>query len=845
MTDKYAVWKWLILVAALAFSMVVVFPPSEKIRRGIDLKGGTSITVEIDEAEIRRAVLEEQPDASASLVEERVKETLRGAQERTLEVIRNRVDNLGVSEPIIYPAKGNRVVVQLPGASLEQIKEAEESIRRAAFLQFRVVHKENAKLVTDLFAKRLAPEGYRIEGLTGGNYYVRDEQFPDAQRTDAFRERLGRFNVPDASYEFMLERNEVDGRTAYRPHYVKRRPELTGEYLEDASVDYGQMGESLVQLRFDSRGAKKFAQVTADYAPGGSRNPNPQEFRQLAIVLDDTLYSAPRLNEAIFGGRAQIEGRFTFQEAQFLANILRAGSLPAPVKIVEKRTVSPTLGTDSIRKGMRASIYGSAGVLVFMLGYYWLAGAVASVALIIMVLLLPLGMILTGGFMSVLVPDAGGGGGGVMMLPVLTLPGLAGIALTIAMSVDANVLIFERIREESGEGKRLWSSIEAGFHRAFLAIFDSNITTLLTGAVLFYFGSGPIRGFSVTLCAGIIVSMYTSLVVIKMLLGLVASSGKVKRLRMMQLLPLTSIDFLSKTKLVVVISVVLILGSWGFMIARGVHNPGAVFGVDFTGGAALSYSFKENVPIETVRAELEKAGVLGAMIQYQQPLEETGQPVLQINVGVESIQGRTPSEVVKGVMANQLAAGGFQLEQDDEVGAQVGDELSGRAIKAMIISLLGIVIYLWFRFELGFAVGATVATAHDVLFTIGLYALFGKQFNLPTIAALLTVVGYSVNDTIVVFDRIREQVRLVRNKSMREICNMSINQTLSRTLLTGVTTLFTIVMMLVFGGGALYDFALTLLIGIVVGTFSSIYVATPVALLFHRIHRPEFHKTKT
>lgn len=842
MQDKFAIWKWLILIAAVAFSLVVVTPPKDKVRLGIDLIGGTSITVELDVEEVTRNVRQEKPDATEAEITAAVQKILDGAQDRALEVIRNRVDNLGVSEPIIYPAKGHRIVVQLPGASGTKIAEAEEAIRRAAYLQFRMVHKDNARFVRELLDKRLVPEGYRIEQAGSGTYYAIDESFPKENRTPAWRDRLGRFNLPDPSYEFMLDKQDVEGRTLYQPVFVKRYPELTGEYLEDASVDFGKMGESLVLLRFDSKGAKKFAQVTADYAPGGARNPNPNEHCQLAIVLDGTLYSAPRINEAIYGGRAQIEGRFSFEEAQFLSNILRAGSLPAPVRVVEKRTVSPSLGSDSIKGAVRASIYGSVLVALFMGGYYLLAGIVANLALVLMVVLLPLGMILAAGFLGIFARDATAGGP--IQLPVLTLPGIAGIALTIGMAVDANVLIFERIREEQASGKRLWSSIEAGFDRAWSAILDSNLTTLLTGVILFVFGSGPIRGYAVTLSAGIVVSMFTAIVVTKLLLGLVEATGKVQTLKMLQVIRVTSIDFLSKGKVAGALSIVVILATWALMVGRGLHNPGAVFGVDFTGGAALTYSFQKEVPLEDVRTALEGAGVSGPMLQYQHAVETETNTRLQIQVGTGNVSGKPYADVVKETMGTAFAGNGFTLEQDDEVGSQVGKELTGRAVKAIVLSLIGIIIYLWVRFEIGFAMGAIVALVHDVLVTIGIFSLLGQQMSLPIVAALLTIVGYSVNDTIVIFDRIREDMRLERGKTVREISNQAINRTLSRTILTSLTVLITVVMLLIFGGGAMHDFALAMFIGLLSGTYSTVYVATPVALFWHRDRKPEFSKAK-
>lgn len=841
MRDKYAVWKWLILVAAVAFSLVAVTPPGEKVRKGIDLAGGVSITVEMDVDEIRRGLREELPDASESLIEDRVNEALRGAQDRTLEVIRNRVDSLGTREPVIYPTKGNRVVVQLPEANAKDIADAEEQIRRAAFLQFRIVHKDNARLVRNLVDKRLVPEGYRLDA--GGSQYVLDEEFPASKRTEEYRERLSRFATPDPSYQFMLEKTENDKRVTYVPYFVKRRPELTGEYLEDASVDVGPMGEPLVQLRFNAKGSKKFAAVTGDYAPGGARNPNPNEHCQLAIVLDDTLYSAPRINEAIFGGRAQIEGRFSTQEAQLLSNVLRAGSLPAPLKVVEKRFVAPTLGSDAIAGGVKAIVYTLIGVALFMLFYYRLSGLIADIALALNLILMPLGMILTAGCLSIFARD-GGSSGGHIQLPVLTLPGIAGIVLTIGMAVDSNILLSERKREEQASGKRLSNVISAGYARAFAAIFDSHVATIISGIALFVFGSGPIRGFAVTLIAGLIINLFTSLTVTRLLFDAVASRTKMETLKMANWVKKTSIDFVGLQKYMIGASIVIGIVTWALMIGRGVHNPSSIFAVDFTGGAAVTFTFKQEQPIETIRAKLDAAGVKDAPIQYQRETQVGPYTYLQVRTAATPINGRSPVDIVKEVLAKDLPEGGFVVAQEDTVGAQVGGELAKKAVWALVFSLVGIIVYIGFRFEFGFGFGAILSLVHDVIITAGLYTLLGRQINLTVVAALLTIIGYSVNDTIVIFDRVREDLRLVPNKTFKEICNQAINETLGRTLLTTFTVFISVLVLLLVGTGDVRDFAITMLIGLISGTYSTVYVATPLVLAWYRGRRPDFGTKK-
>ncbi len=834
--DKHALWKWLLLIGLVSFSMWIVTPPKEKIQLGLDLKGGTSFIVKIDEQAIKDDILAHEPDISAEDLKKNLTKVLNGAQDRSVEVIRNRIDSLGISEPVIYPGKDNRIIIQLPGVNEAKRKEAEASIKNLASLKFRMVNENNRELVSKLFDNNLAPEGYKIVNVDGESYYMRDKKsLPDEKMDAAYYVRRGKFHSPRKS-ELLLEENIVNGEKVYRPVFVNRRNELSGDNLKDAWADLSPTtGRSVIKLKFNGKGTKKFAACTSAYAPGGVRNPNPNNYRQLAIVLDGTLYSAPRINDAIYSGSAEISGSFTTVEAKRLANVLCAGSLPAPVKIVETRFVDPSLGNDSINSGIRAILLGAVTVIVFMLIYYMFCGLVANIALALNMILLPLGMIVAAGFLSM----GQTGGGGVIKLPVLTLPGIAGILLTIGMAVDANVLIFERIREESKSGKKLWSSITSGYDRAFITIMDANLTTLLTGVILFIFGSGPIRGFAITLCAGIIVSMYTALVVTKMLFATVANKKSEKALKMLCIIKDSKVDFVAMRKFAAIISISLIVVTWAVMIFQGVKNPSNIFGVDFTGGASITYTFDKRVDVDVVRAALDKAGVKDANIQYQTELEKGGDSFLLIKASNITVGGEKTSVAVEKCMNDNFASAGFAAAQVDEVGPQIGKELKGRALKAIIIALLGIVAYVSFRFELGFAVGAIVALTHDVLITVGLYTLFGRQLSLPIVAALLTIVGYSVNDTIVVFDRIREDLKLKRSMSFKDICNLSINQTLSRTILTSFTTLITVVMLLVFGGGAIFDFALALCIGIVVGTYSSIFVATPIVLLWYRDKKPD------
>lgn len=834
--DKNAKWKWLFLGLLMLSSLMLVTPFKQKVKLGLDLQGGISFIVEIDEEQLLRTYRDQNREMSDDQSAADVRTIVLESQDKAVEVIRNRVDTIGIAEPSIYPKGEKRIIVQLPGVDEDKQSEARDSIMSVAFLEFRLVHENNAAWVAELFKEGRAPRGFKI---AGGNdpYFIRDyEKVTDAQMDRAFWNELRRF-APRPRSDFMLMKDERQGvGTVYRPHYIETRRQLAGDALKDAKVEYGQFNEPRITLEFNAKGSRDFARVTRDYSPNGEKNLGNDDGRQLAIVLDGTLYSAPVIRTAILDGRAEITGMFSGSEAARLVNVLRAGSLPVPVKIVEERQVSPSLGHDSIESGVKAATYGAVLVFVFMLVYYRKAGLVANLSLGLIVFLLPVGMWVSAGFLSTFFS---GGDGGAVGLPVITLPGIAGIVLTIGMAVDAAVLIFERIREELRAGKTLSAAIDAGYDRAFSAILDANVTTVLTAMILFWQGSGPIRGFAVTLCAGILISMLVSLVYMKMFLRLLVDKLGVTTMTFLTFVKGTSINFLGFRKIYAVIAVLAIAGTMTVFFQKGDQN----FGVDFTGGTVLVFRFDEAQPIDVVRSTLEQNGILSPALQYQKDvaISATGEFSELLEVKVNYDQG----DKARDLLLSAFESHGFELAQTESVGPQVGQELKRSGMIAIIASLIGIIIYLTIRFEFGYAIGAIVATIHDVLLTVGIYCLLGKQFSLPIIAALLTIVGYSVNDTIVVFDRIREDLKLMRGKSYFDIVNISLNQTLSRTILTSLTTLLTVATLLIFGGGAINDFALTMFIGIVVGTVSTIFVATPVMLLWHREKAPEAAKAKS
>ena len=829
MKNKSLLWRWLVLIGLCALSIWRAYPPSEQFNLGIDLQGGYRFVLGVDYDKM------EETDGKAPSEQEK-----NDALQKALVVLRNRVDSTGTREASLYQ-ESDQIVFEIPGIGTAQEREKlVDLIQQPAYLEFRIVHMDNDRLVGEkLFEPEIAPPGYILVRVEGRPYYQRDPEYTGLY-DEEHKARVREFARVDTRHVLFLMdaglgRNQEN--PLLTPVYVERKPQMLGDAIRRAvpranMQDFGY--EISLTLRPES--AERFLNITRDYGPGGeNENPRPNELRRMAIILDGTLLSAPNLTVegGIAGGNASISGRFDFEEARRLAAALDSGALPAPIEIRTEQQVDPTLGADSIRQGVWAGIAGLALVIVFMFVYYLSAGLVVNMALVLDAILLPLGMFLAGGFLGIFGDGAGAGAANVNELPTLTLYGIAGLVLTIGMAVDANVLIFERLREEQKSGKRLVTSIKSAFEKAFSTIFDANITTLLVAVILFIQGSGPIRGFAVMLTAGILVSMYTALVFTRMGFDMLAMT-KLEKIKMLSILPEDlNLDILSKEKVAFTLSGVLLIASVATVVIKG----GDVLGIDFTGGTAIRYSLevpREEAPSEEeIRDLLTAEGVGESVIQYQRALVEgeaqtSGQ---NLQVRVDRQFRDVVHETLDGAYGESM---GLARVGMDDIGEQVGSDMRNRGIKAIVFALVGIVIYITIRFEFAFAIGTIAALVHDVIITLGIYFMLGHQLSLPIVAALLTIVGYSANDTIVVFDRVREDLKLLKGRPYREIANISINQTLSRTLLTSVTTLITIVMLLLFGGGAIYDFALALFIGVLVGTYSSTFVATPVMLQWHK-----------
>jgi len=562
---------------------------------------------------------------------------------------------------------------------------------------------------------------------------------------------------------------------------------LTGDTLVNAEVKFDQsrFNEPYVAIEFNAKGASSFSDITG--ANVGKR---------LAIVLDGRVHSAPRINERIPSGRASITGRFTVDEASDLAIILRAGTLPAPIYIEEERTIGPLLGRDSINSGIRASIIGLILIFVFMVAYYLFAGMIASFAMLLnfVIILGTLGWIHT----------------------TLTLPGIAGMILTIGMAVDANVLIYERMREEMATGKHMRSVISFGYDKAYSAIFDSNITTIIAAALLFQFGSGPIKGFGVTLTIGLIASMFTGIFVTRIIFEILSGNKNFTKLHMLKLFPKTNIDFIGKRWFAYTASIVILAVGLGTYLMRGEK----MYGIDFTGGQIQEYSFANPVSAEEVRKSMDGAGIKDATIQQFANKN-------QVLIKTAADEAAKISETFKTNFQNNPA----ELLRIEKVGPSVGKHLKKNAFLALMWSLAGILIYVGIRFKnIIYASAGIIALFHDVLVGMGALAIAGGEMDLNIVAALLTIAGYSINDTIVIYDRIRENLKLYRKASMKEIVNMSVNQTLSRTVLTSFMTLLAVLSIFLFGGEVLRPFSFVLLAGMISGVYSTVYIASPLII---------------
>lgn len=734
-----------------------------EINLGLDLAGGVAITFEVDESGL----------SDDRFFRQRQLEDVR-------RVILDRVDGLGVAEPVVRVRGDNFIEVQMPGINTENNPNIAEVIGAPALLEFRLVH-------------RTAVPGPGVETPLG--YEIRIQENEDPFTGDVVEERV----------------------------FVRQIPSMTGEIISDARPQITQTGGYEVTMQFTSEGRRQFAEVTGQIASANT------EFSigRLAIVLDGRLVSSPTVRERINSDSARITGNFTQREAFELANALN-NPLDIELVVAELYEVGPTLAQDARNASIRAAAFGGLLVVVFMIAYYGMFGLIAML-IVVLNLFLVIGALASFG-------------------ATITLPGVAALVLTIGMAVDASILIFERIREEMKEGKSIANALIAGFDKAFSTIVDANVTTLITAMILVWLGSGPVRGFGVALSAGILATVFCSLITLRVILETIVRAGLIQKPFRFQFFDNTKIEFLNYSKRAFIASwTIVVIGVISF-----IFHIDSAFGIDFRGGDEVRIAYQTQLTAAQVQEVSRSASFVRA----------DGE---QLPFGEVNIFFQTPLGASQAIMVMQTEPGkgeqmfaalvaafpdaGLNNIGFSQIGSAVGSEVTRSAIISLIVALLGILLYIALRFEFGYGLGAVVATIHDMLMTIGIFVLLGEifgigsgQFTAPMIAAILMTVGYSINDTIVVFDRVREELDLNPGMNLRKVIHKSINLVLNRTVLTSLTTLFASLTLFLFGAGVIKDFALVFLIGILTGTFSSMFIASPVFYWYHKGDRKSVEK---
>ncbi len=716
---------------------------------------------------------------ASSVVNHYRDEAINGAEK----VIRNRVNEFGLTQAAVARQGKNRIRVQIPGE-----KDPERVIKnllRLAQLEFRLVAEESDEKVPQLVEEKT------VNGKVVRT--VKKDEVPPGYKV-FFGERVIRDPRRIGSREIKVV-----------PYLLKDNIELTGKFLKEAYVSMVQSDlESPIHinLAFDRLGTQKFKELTEKNRGG-----------YLAILLDGVVYTAPRIKEVIPNGRCYISGSFDMEEAREISQVLKAGAMPARLRVEQKQAVGASLGTDTIKASVKVLLIGAALVAAFMILYYGTAGVIADVALILNVMLI----------LAVLS----------MARATLTLSGIGGILLTIGMAVDANVLIYERIREEIKSGKALKIAVKKGFDRALTVIWDSNFTTLITALVLLQFAVGSVKGFALTMAIGLLVNLYTGLGVTHCLTDLwVSWRGKLHTGRI-RLFSNPRFNFVKARYGAYVISGVLILFGVGGLIA----NKGPNYGVDFEGGMLAQVKFSEKISGEQVHRAFSKVGVPAMRVQ-----RVTGSNDFLLKVKLIDNDGEKTQAVIDKALSGTFGEGRYEIRGVQQVGNEIGAEFRVIALQSVLIAAIAILIYIGYRFQFIFGIGAVAALIHDSFITLGLLTLLGREISLDVVSALLMIIGYSINDTIVIFDRIRENMRTIYGKSFGEIANLSINQSLNRTLLTSSTTFIPMFIMFLLGGRGLMDFALTICIGVVIGTYSSSFVATPI--LYEWMKRKGFKATE-
>jgi len=767
-----------------------------------------------------------------------VRAELKGAIDRAFSVLRARIDKFGVVQPNIQQLEQEgRILVELPGVKdHDRVKRLLQSTAQLEFWETTNVQTmQNFLLNVDALVRAeeeslesqqsvdLEIDSLLVDSLNinSGNPFLdllQFSQYAFGARVGVVSEddtaRVNRIlNLPEVRSLFFGELKNTKFLWSAKPLIVSNeevglelvaiksnrdnQPQLGGDVIVDANSQIDPTGSVNVSMKMNAEGAKKWKKITENNID-----------RQVAIVLDDYVYSFPTVNDIIPNGSSSISGNFTVEEAEDLSNILKAGKLPAPAKIIQSEIVGPSLGKEAIDSGMTSFGIALMIVLFYMFFYYRTAGFAADIALVLNIL-----------FIFGVLASLGA---------VLSLPGIAGIVLTIGMAVDANVLIYERIREELRMGKGMSLAIKDGYQNAYAAIIDANVTTLLTGIILYTFGSGPIKGFATTLIIGIITSLFAAIFLSRLVFESRMASKKIINFSSKMTenwFANSTISFLSKRKAAYIFSFVLICLGISSLASRGLNQ-----GVDFKGGRNFVVRFDQDVVTQEVRSSLAtpfetapevktfgNANQVKITTKYM--IDEKGSDDLvsaKLNQGLETLDKKYE------VMSSQL------------VGPTIADDIKQSAVLAVIFSLLVIFLYILVRFrKISYSIGAVAAVFHDVLIVLSVFSIFygrmpfSLEIDQAFIAAILTVIGYSLNDTVVVFDRIREYFGAKRG-TQEEIVNAALNSTLSRTINTSLTTFFVLLVIFLFGGEVIRGFMFALMIGVVVGTYSSLFIATPI-----------------
>ena len=696
--------------------------------------------------------------------------------DKVVEIMNERLNAFGVAETMVRQKGDRSIEIQIPDTTTKQDPSLIEELQKPAKLEFRIVN-----------VKADAPIP-----IQEGEEWTDDEGIPFVAM------------LPD------------DAQANEQPIWVRRLSSADGEIIQEAYPRQDQMGGWEVGLDFTTEGGNEFANLTGEIAQ--MNDPSTGALGRLAIVLDKQLESAPTVKARIDGGSAVISGNFSAREAKMLADILN-NPLKVSLEIGEKYEVSPTLASGALESSTNACILGAVAIIIFMLVWYKFGGGVAVLSVATNILLVV--AVLAGLFQA-----------------TFTLPGMAALVLTLGMAVDANILIFERIREELKAGKSAENAVEGGYAKAFSTIIDANLTTLITATILIWRGTGPVKGFGITLAIGIITSVFCALFISRLLLNILLQLGVQNLISLAKIekqKQKAEIDFHKFRKPAFSVSWFIVLaGCLAIYIQKD-----QILGIDFRGGEEIVASFSEEIASSELDVLFKESQSTGEVQHVYRSEIGSGEQSKKLVLQTELGNSRTALDLIN----SSFPDANMQEEGLSNIGASVSNEIKNDAILSVLVALVGILFYVAVRFEMGYAIGAVVATIHDILMTVGLFVLFGwlsggvicsGQFTAPMLASILMIVGYSINDTIVVFDRIREELELNPVTGLQKIILIAINRVLSRSILTSFTTLLAAISLWIFGAGIIIDFAFVFVIGIITGTFSSIFIASPIFLAWHR-----------